>query len=69
MTKFNPGDYVKIKNTSQSKYKEAIGIVESYCHGRNPDICRVKLWRNHTIQIFDRNLEAFDIKETNNETN
>ena len=66
MTKFNSSDYVKIKNTSQSKYKEAIGVVEGYCNGRNPDICRVKLWRNHTIKIFDRNLEAFDIKETNN---
>lgn len=63
MTKFKPGDYVKIKNTSQSKYKEAIGIVENYCHGRNPDICRVRLWRNHTIQIFDRNLEVFNVKE------
>ena len=63
MTKFNPGDYVKIRNTSQSKYKEAIGVVERYCNGDYPDICRVKLWRNHIIQIFDRNLEAFDIKE------
>jgi hypothetical protein len=63
MTKFNPGDYVKIKSTSQSKYKEAIGIVERYCNGHYRDICRVKLWRNHAIQIFDRNLEAFDIKE------
>lgn len=66
MAKFNPGDYVRIKPTSQSKYKEAIGIVERYCHGRNPDICRIKLWRNYTIQIFDYNLEAFDIKETSN---
>lgn len=65
MTKFNPGDYVKIKNTSQSKYKEAIGVVESYCNGHYRDICRVKLWRNKTIQIFDRNLEAFDTKEIN----
>ena len=63
MTKFNPGDYVKIKPTSQSKYKEAIGVVERYCHGHNPDICRVKLWRNYTIQIFDRNLELFNTKE------
>ena len=62
-TKFNPGDYVKIKSTSQSKYKEAIGVVERYCNGDYRDICRVKLWRNKTIQIFDRNLEAFDVKE------
>lgn len=67
MAKFKHGDYVKIKNTSQSKYKEAIGVVERYCNGRNPDICRVKLWRNHTIQIFDRNLEAFDTKENHND--
>jgi hypothetical protein len=65
MTKFNPGDYVKIKNTSKSKYKEAIGVVERYCNGHYRDICRVKLWRNHTVQIFDRNLEIFDAKENN----
>lgn len=63
MTKFNPGDYVIIKPTSQSNYKEAIGIVEGYCNGRCPDICRVKLWRNHTIKIFDRHLEPFNAKE------
>ena len=66
MTKFNPGDYVKIKPTSQSKYKEAIGVVERYCNGHNPDICRVKLWRNYTIQIFDYNLEAFNMEAENN---
>lgn len=63
MRKFKPGDYVRIKSTSQSKYKEAIGVVERYCNGRNPDICRVKLWKDYVIQIFDYNLEAFDIKE------
>lgn len=63
MTKFNPGDYVKIKNTSKSKYKEAIGVVERYCNGHYRNICRVKLWRNCTIQIFDYNLEAFEVKE------
>lgn len=63
MTKFNPGDYVKIKNTSRSKYKEAIGVVDSYCNGHYRNICRVKLWRNKTIQIFDRNLEAFNTRE------
>ena len=66
MTKFNPGDYVKIKPTSQSKYKEAIGVVEKYCNGHNPDICRVKLWRNYTIQIFDYNFEAFDMEVEEN---
>ena len=65
MAKFNPGDYVKIKNTSQSKYKEAIGVVERYWNGHYRDICRVKLWRNKTIQIFDRNLDPFDTKEIN----
>lgn len=56
MPKFKTGDLVKIKNTSKSKYKEAIGIFEGYCHGHYPDICRVKLWRNRTIQIFDYNI-------------
>lgn len=63
MTKFKPGDYVRIKNTSKSKYKEAIGIVERYCHGTYLNICRVKLWKNHSIQIFDYNIETFNIKE------
>ena len=66
MTKFKPGDIVQIKRTSQSRYKEAIGIVERYCRGRNPDICRIKLWKNHTIQIFDRNLESYNHKENQN---
>lgn len=63
MTKFKPGDLVRIKRTSQSKYKDAIGIVERYCCGHYPDICRVKLWKNHSIQIFDKNLEIFEVKE------
>lgn len=66
MTKFNPGDLVQIKQTSKSKYKDAIGIVERYCNGYYHDICRVKLWRNHTIQIFDRNLEFYNHKENDN---
>lgn len=66
MTKFNPGDYVKIKPTSKSKYKEAIGVVDRYCCGRYKDICRVKLWRNKIIQIFDYNLESIKNKENNN---
>lgn len=67
MTKFNPGDLVKIKTTSKSRYKEAIGIVERYCCGRYKDICRVKLWRNKTIQIYDYNLESINCKENQNE--
>ena len=63
MTKFNPGDLVQIKRTSKSKYKDAIGVVERYCNGRCENICRVKLWKNCTIQIFDRNLEAYHHKE------
>lgn len=63
MTKFKPGDIVKIKTTSKSKYKEAIGIVENYCRGHYENICRVKLWRNKTIQIYDYNLENFTAKE------
>ena len=67
MTKFNPGDIVQIKRTSKSKYKDAIGIVEKYCNGHYRDICRVKLWRDHTIQIFDRNLETLNPKENPND--
>lgn len=67
MTKFSPGDLVQIKRTSQSKYKDAIGIVERYCNGHYRNICRVKLWKNHTIQIFDRNLEAYNHKEKQND--
>ena len=63
MTKFNPGDLVQIKRTSKSKYKDAIGVVERYCHGTYPNICRVRLWKNHSIQIFDDNIEAFNVKE------
>lgn len=61
MTRFHPGDLVKISPTSKSKYKEAIGIVEGYCHGHYSDICRVKLWHNKTIQIFDRNLTSVNL--------
>lgn len=67
MTKFNPGDLVQIKRTSQSKYKDAIGIVERYCNGHYRDICRVKLWKNFTIQIFDRNLETYNHRENQND--
>lgn len=66
MSKFNPGDFVQIKLTSKSKYKEAFGIVEGYCHGQYPDICRVKLWRNKTIQIFDYNLTKGEINNVTN---
>lgn len=68
MTRFNPGDLVQIKRTSKSKYKDAIGVVERYCHGHYPNICRVRLWKNHSIQIFDYNIETFNIKENNNGT-
>lgn len=59
MIRFNIGDYVRIKPTSKSKYKGAVGIVVGYCCGQYENICRVKLWYNKTIQIFDYNLEAF----------
>ena len=59
MIRFNIGDYVRIKPTSKSKYKGAVGIVVGYCCGQYKNICRVKLWHNKTIQIFDYNLEAF----------
>ena len=60
---FNVGEVVQITNASKSKYKEAIGIVVVYCNGAYKDICRVKLWKNKTIQIFDYNLVKYHIKE------
>ena len=60
MNKFNAGDLVKIKSTSKSKFKEAIGTIVGYCHGNNRDICRVKLWRNKIIQIYDYNLVVLE---------
>lgn len=53
---FKTGDMVQITNNSKSKYKEAIGTVVGYCQGDYPNICRVKLWKNKIIQIFDYNL-------------
>lgn len=67
MGKFNPGDLVQIKRTGKSKYKDAIGIIERYCNGRSPNVCRVKLWKNCTIQIYDWNLETFTVKENHYE--
>lgn len=64
MNKYNPGDLVKIKTTSKSKYKEAIGIVDKYCCGHYKNICRVKLWRNKIIKIYDYNLESINYKES-----
>ena len=60
MRKFNTGDLVRIKTTSKSKFKEAIGTITGYCHGDNRDICRVKLWRNKIIQIYDYNLTSVE---------
>ncbi len=68
MTKFNPGDLVQIKRMSKSKYKDAIGIIERYCNGSSRNICRVKLWKNCTIQIHDWNLETYNHKENNSVT-
>lgn len=59
--KFNIGEMVQISNTSKSKYKEAIGTVIGYCDGRYKDICRVKLWKNKVINIFDSNIVRYSI--------
>lgn len=59
---FKTGDTVQIIS-KVSKYKEAIGIVVGYCNGTYRDICRVKLWKNKIIQIFDYNLVKYHIKE------
>lgn len=68
MAKFNEGDLVKIKTTSRSKYKEAIGIFENYCKGSHLEICRVRLWQNKVIQICDYNLEKLsNIRKVQNE--
>lgn len=60
---FKVGEVVQITNASKSKYKEAIGIVDGYCNGAYKNICRVKLWKNKVIQIFDYNLVKYHIKE------
>lgn len=59
--KFNIGETVQITNTSKSKYKEAIGIIIGYCDGRYKDICRVKIWKNKVINIFDSNIVRYSI--------
>lgn len=57
---FKAGEMVQIVSKT-SKYKEAIGIVVGYCNGAYGDICRVKLWKNKIIQIFDYNLVKYKI--------
>ena len=60
---FKNGEVVRIANTSKSKYKEAIGIVVGYCNGTYKDICKVKLWKNKIIKIFDYNLVRYQIEQ------
>ena len=60
---FKNGEVVQIANTSKSKYKEAIGIVVGYCDGTYKDICKVKLWKNKIIKIFDYNLVRYQIEQ------
>ena len=60
---FKNGEVVQITNDSKSRHKEAIGIVVGYCNGKYKNICRVKLWKNKIIQIFDYNLVKYPIKE------
>ena len=54
--KYTVGDIVRISHTSKSKYKDAIGIVQGYCKGQYTTVCKIKLWRNKIIKIFDWNL-------------
>ncbi len=54
--KYKVGDIVRVSQTSKSKYKDAIGIVQGYCKGQYTTICKVKLWHNKIIKIFDENL-------------
>ena len=42
-----------------SVFKETIGTVIGYCNGDYPNICRVKLWKNKIINIFDFNLKEY----------
>lgn len=60
---FENGEMVQIANTSKSKYKEAIGVVVGYCNGTYKDICKVKLWKNKIIKIFDYNLVRYQIEQ------
>ena len=55
---YKEGTLVQI-NSKKSKFKEAIGTVIGYCNGDYPNICRVKLWRNKIINIFDYNLKEY----------
>ena len=57
---FKNGDIVQIIS-KVSKYKNAVGTVVGYCNGRYKDICRVKIWNNKIINIFDYNIVKFDI--------
>lgn len=60
---FKNGEIVQITNTSKSRYKEAIGIVVGYCNGTYKNICKVKLWKNKVIKIFDYNLVEYHIEK------
>ena len=59
---FKEGEVVQVATSSKSKHKEAIGIVVGYCSGTYKNICKVKLWRNKIIKIFDYNLVKYNIK-------
>ena len=52
---FKNGEVVQIKS-KVSKYKNAIGTIVGYCNGRYKNICKVEIWKNKVINIFDYNL-------------
>lgn len=56
---YKEGTLVQI-NSGKSKFKEAIGTVVGYCNGDYPNICRIKLWKNKIINIFDYNLKEIE---------
>ena len=56
--KYKEGTLVQI-NSGKSKFKEAIDTVIGYCNGDYPNICRVKLWKNKIINVFDFNLKEY----------
>ena len=59
---FENDEVVQIKS-NVSKYKDAIGVVVGYCNGTYKDICKVKLWKNKVIKIFDYNLAKYQIEQ------
>lgn len=54
--KLSNGTAVQITSKT-SKFNGAIGTVVGYCNGEYANICRVQLWKNKIINIYDYNLK------------